>query len=108
MLPDAPSTSEVQMEDEPSRTAAQAALHRRSKWESTIVKSVLITGASGGFGMNTALALAEAGWKVFASMREAARGDALLAAAGELDCVERIRIVAFDVTDGAAVERAAA
>ena len=65
-------------------------------------KNILITGASSGFGRDTAETLARAGHRVFASMRDIAgrnrtHADALQA--GGIDVVE------LDVTDDASVER---
>jgi NAD(P)-dependent dehydrogenase (short-subunit alcohol dehydrogenase family) len=66
-------------------------------------KTVLITGAGTGFGHDTALTLARAGHKVFASMRDPAgrnkaHADALLAAG--------VKVVELDVTSDASVAKA--
>ncbi|CAB3749720.1 SDR family oxidoreductase [Paraburkholderia humisilvae] len=68
-------------------------------------KVILITGASSGFGRDTAETLASAGHRVFASMRDVAdrnrpHADALRAAG--------IRVIELDVTDDASVERGVA
>ena len=68
-------------------------------------KTVLITGASSGFGRDTAETLARAGHRVFASMRDLAgrngtHVDALRA--------KGIAVVELDVTDEASVERGVA
>ncbi len=68
-------------------------------------KTVLITGASSGFGRHTAETLAHAGHRVFASMRDIAgrngpRAEALRA--------KGIHVVELDVTDDASVERGVA
>lgn len=74
-------------------------------------KVVLVTGASTGFGRDTAETLAHAGHRVFASMRDIngknrAHADALwsLAAAKELN----LSVVELDVTDNDSVNRAIA
>jgi len=68
-------------------------------------KSILITGASSGFGRDTAETLARAGHQVFASMRNTAdrnrpHADALQA--------QGIHVIELDVTDNASVERGVA
>jgi NAD(P)-dependent dehydrogenase (short-subunit alcohol dehydrogenase family) len=68
-------------------------------------RTILITGASTGFGRDTALTLASAGYRVFASMRDvdgrnSANAEALRAAG--------IDVLELDVTDDASVERAVA
>jgi len=68
------------------------------------MKSVLITGASSGFGMRAALDLASEGWHVFASMRNLARGTELLAEAEQAGTRDAIHLVQIDVTDAASVE----
>lgn len=70
-----------------------------------MTRSVLITGASSGFGRNAALDLAREGWRVFAGMRDPARGRALAEEADALD--GSIEPVAIDVTDAASVAAAA-
>jgi NADP-dependent 3-hydroxy acid dehydrogenase YdfG len=72
---------------------------------STLSKTVLITGASSGFGRVTAFTLARSGHRVFASMRDIAgrnRSQAEALAAAGLDVVE------LDVTDEASVDAAVA
>ncbi|GAA1977686.1 SDR family oxidoreductase [Kitasatospora viridis] len=63
-------------------------------------KTVLVTGTSSGIGLATAVALAEAGWHVIATMRDTGKAGALLAAAGERANLE---VRALDVTDPASV-----
>src|ERR1700748_3907102 len=68
-------------------------------------KTILITGASSGFGRDTAETLDRAGHRVFASMRDIAgrngvHADALRA--------KGIAVVELDVTDDASVERGVA
>lgn len=72
------------------------------------MKSVLITGASSGFGAQAALDLAEQGWRVFASMRDLARGGALAEAAAAAGTGDRVSLVELDVTDPASVDAAVA
>lgn len=54
------------------------------------MKTILITGASSGFGRMTAIALAKAGHRVYASMRTPDR---------ELEKTPNIRVIALDVTN---------
>ncbi|MGD0098593.1 MAG: SDR family oxidoreductase [Terracidiphilus sp.] len=66
-------------------------------------KAVLITGASSGFGLLTAVTLARRGWRVLATMRDLERRGKLedaARAAGVLDCIE---FLALDVTDNARI-----
>ncbi len=70
-----------------------------------MTKTILITGASTGFGRDTAETLARAGHKVFASMRDPeaknrAHADALRG--------QNIEVVELDVTDSQSVDRAVA
>jgi len=65
---------------------------------------VLITGCSSGFGRLTAIALAAAGHRVFATMRGSTGKNA--AAAEELGADERITVLDLDVTDDASVSQA--
>jgi NAD(P)-dependent dehydrogenase (short-subunit alcohol dehydrogenase family) len=67
-------------------------------------RTAVITGASSGFGLLTAKAFAGAGWRVYATMRDAAGRNA--AVAGELR-TSGIGIAELDVTDDASVEAAA-
>jgi NAD(P)-dependent dehydrogenase (short-subunit alcohol dehydrogenase family) len=67
-------------------------------------RSVLVTGSSGGFGLETAAVLAARGWRVFATMRDPGRGAALerrLAADGS-----SAEVLRLDVTDSASVTEA--
>jgi NAD(P)-dependent dehydrogenase (short-subunit alcohol dehydrogenase family) len=74
-------------------------------------KSVVITGASSGFGALTARALADDGHVVYAGMRDPAGTDAAAAADGERYSRDRsvvLRPVAMDVTDQDMVDAAIA
>jgi NAD(P)-dependent dehydrogenase (short-subunit alcohol dehydrogenase family) len=62
-------------------------------------RSVLITGASSGFGLLTSITLAKRGWRVLATMRDLNRREKLEAAARDAGVLERIECLALDVTD---------
>jgi NAD(P)-dependent dehydrogenase (short-subunit alcohol dehydrogenase family) len=62
-------------------------------------KTVLITGASSGFGLLTSVTLAKRGWRVLATMRDLSRREKLDAAAKEAGVMERIEVQALDVTN---------
>ncbi len=64
------------------------------------MKTVLITGCSSGFGLETATLFLDRGWKVVATMR-APRDDVLPRS-------DRLRVLALDVTDAQAVRQAVA
>lgn len=65
--------------------------------------SILITGASSGFGKNVALSLAKAGWDVFATMRNLSKGEALRSEAANGQCSDKLSIFELDVTDAASI-----
>jgi serine 3-dehydrogenase len=67
-------------------------------------KTVLITGATSGFGEAAAHAFAAAGWKIVAAGRRAERLDALIAAIG----ADKVHAAQFDVRDEAARDTALA
>lgn len=70
------------------------------------MKSVLITGCSGGFGLLASVTLAKNGFRVFATMRDLGKRAALdkaLAAAGV-----SAEILALDATDQASIDKALA
>jgi NAD(P)-dependent dehydrogenase (short-subunit alcohol dehydrogenase family) len=67
---------------------------------------VLITGCSSGFGLLAAVSFARLGFRVFATMRDPARADALHEAAAEAGT--SVEVVALDVADPASVEAAVA
>ena len=62
------------------------------------MKTVLITGCSSGFGLETARTFLDRGWQVVATMRNPA--DSALAPS------ERLRVLALDVTDAHSIRRA--
>lgn len=66
--------------------------------------TVLITGCSSGFGQLAAIRFATEGHRVFASMRNLAKADALHAAAREAGVT--LEVVALDVCDSASVQAA--
>ncbi len=70
-----------------------------------MTKTILITGASTGFGRDTAETLARAGHKVFASMRDP---EAKNHAHAEALRGQNIEVVELDVTDSKSVDRAVA
>jgi NAD(P)-dependent dehydrogenase (short-subunit alcohol dehydrogenase family) len=61
-------------------------------------RTALITGASSGFGLLTAVTLARRGWRVLATMRDLHRSDRLEAAAREAGVRERLEFHQLDVT----------
>jgi NAD(P)-dependent dehydrogenase (short-subunit alcohol dehydrogenase family) len=65
----------------------------------TAERVALITGASSGFGLLTAVTLAKRGWRVQATMRDLARREKLDAAAQAAGVLDRIEFHALDVTD---------
>jgi NAD(P)-dependent dehydrogenase (short-subunit alcohol dehydrogenase family) len=69
------------------------------------VPTVLITGSSSGFGLLTAVTLAQGGWVVVASMRNLERRAALDAAVAAAGVGDRVHVVPLDVADPASVEQ---
>lgn len=69
-------------------------------------KIALVTGASSGFGLLIAVALAREGYRVVASMRDPERCEPLLREAGKAGVAGRLDIAKLDVTDAAAIEAA--
>ena len=61
--------------------------------------TVLVTGTSTGIGLATAVAAAQAGWRVVATMRDTSRSSALLAAADKAGVADLVDVRALDVTD---------
>ena len=70
--------------------------------------TVLITGTSTGFGRVTTEFLAARGWRVFATVRDLARKDALERALRDAGLSERVAFVQLDVTDPASIKAAVA
>ncbi len=82
--------------------------------------SVLITGCSSGFGLESALALARRGWQVFATMRDLDRRGPLeqaierAGADADADRVKddgvsaRVELLQLDVCDQGSIDRAVA
>jgi serine 3-dehydrogenase len=66
------------------------------------IKTILVTGASSGFGAATAARFADAGWRVIACARRAERLQQLLARHG----AERIHTCVFDIRDATAMQAA--
>src|ERR1039457_4223294 len=64
-----------------------------------MAKTALITGASSGFGLLTAVTLARRGWRVLATMRDLDRREKLETAARTAEVLERIEFLALDVTN---------
>ena len=75
-----------------------------SPWETVMSKTVLITGATSGFGAAAARRFAAAGWKVIATGRRAERLQPLVDEFG----AERVHAAVFDIRDPAAMEAALA
>jgi NAD(P)-dependent dehydrogenase (short-subunit alcohol dehydrogenase family) len=73
-----------------------------------MAKTALITGASSGFGLLTAITLARRGWRVLATMRDLSRKEKLVAAAEAAGVLERIQLLALDVTDDEQISALAA
>src|SRR5574341_1137907 len=67
-------------------------------------RSVLVTGASTGFGRETAFCLAQRGFRVYASLRDQARQADLEAAAATRGV--SLRVVRLDLTDHHSVDQA--
>ncbi|MHA7964261.1 SDR family oxidoreductase [Paenibacillus sp. CAU 1782] len=70
--------------------------------------AALITGASSGFGMLTAVKLAEQGYRVIATMRDPDKSAELLERARRAGVADSIEIRRLDVTDSSAIERVVA
>ena len=71
-------------------------------------RTALITGASSGFGLLTTVTLARRGWSVLATMRDLARRERLEEAARAAGVLERIELLALDVTDAEQIAAVAA
>jgi NAD(P)-dependent dehydrogenase (short-subunit alcohol dehydrogenase family) len=70
------------------------------------MKSVLVTGASSGFGVEIALDCAKRGWDVFASMRNLDRGEALERSARDRGVSARVHAIQLDVTGAGSIRAA--
>ncbi|WP_328923963.1 SDR family NAD(P)-dependent oxidoreductase [Streptomyces sp. NBC_00190] len=70
---------------------------------STTPKTVLITGTSSGIGLAAAVAAAEAGWQVIATMRDTGKADPLRRAAAEAGVADRVAVKRLDVVDAGSV-----
>ena len=73
-----------------------------------MAKTALITGASSGFGLLTAVTLARRGWRVLATMRDLPRRGRLEDAARAAGVLDRIEFIALDVTDNEQIAEVAA
>ncbi len=69
------------------------------------MRTVLITGSSGGFGLLTAVELAKRGWRVIATMRNLERKGALEAALAKSGAAQNVDFVQLDVTDAASIAK---
>ena len=67
--------------------------------------SVLITGCSTGFGLDAAVAAAQRGWNVYATMRNLAKRDALDAAVAAAGVGSLVDVLPLDVTDDESVDQ---
>jgi NAD(P)-dependent dehydrogenase (short-subunit alcohol dehydrogenase family) len=75
--------------------------HKATPQRRFMAKTLLITGASSGIGLATALYFAERGWNVAATMRDPSKADTLLHH-------PQISLFALDVTNGDSIARAIA
>lgn len=64
----------------------------------------VVTGANSGIGRATAIAFAQAGYRVFGTVRGLAKADKLLAKARDTGVSERLSLVEMDVADSASVQ----
>ncbi|MGA2219432.1 MAG: SDR family oxidoreductase [Terracidiphilus sp.] len=71
-------------------------------------RTALITGASSGFGLLTAVTLASRGWQVLATMRDLNRREKLEAAAKNAGVLDRIQFHSLDVTNAKQIAELAA
>jgi NAD(P)-dependent dehydrogenase (short-subunit alcohol dehydrogenase family) len=74
----------------------------------TAERTALITGASSGFGLLTAVTLARRGWRVLATMRDLPRRERLEDAARAAGVLDLIEFLALDVTDNQQIAKLAA
>lgn len=71
-----------------------------------VMKSALITGASSGFGQETAVELLRLGWRVIATMRDTGKAGPLQETVRALSAADRLHVVAMDVTKADSIDRA--
>ncbi|MEZ0092863.1 SDR family NAD(P)-dependent oxidoreductase [Streptacidiphilus sp. EB129] len=69
----------------------------------TSSSTVLITGTSSGIGLAAAVAAADAGWTVIATMRDTAKAGALQEAADRAGVADRVHVKRLDVTDAGSI-----
>ncbi|MBO9599524.1 MAG: SDR family oxidoreductase [Cohnella sp.] len=69
-------------------------------------KVALVTGAGSGFGLLTALLLAEKGWVVYAGLRDSSRGEGLMEEAQKRGVANRVVTLQLDVTDSEQIAQA--
>ncbi len=72
------------------------------------MRSVLITGCSSGFGLESTLALARSGWRVFATMRDLDRHGPLEQAIERAGTAAGVELLQLDVRDQGSIDRAVA
>jgi NAD(P)-dependent dehydrogenase (short-subunit alcohol dehydrogenase family) len=65
----------------------------------------VVTGANSGIGRATTIAFAQAGYRVFATVRALAKADKLLVKARDAGLADRISLIEMDVADSASVTR---
>ena len=65
----------------------------------------VVTGANSGIGRATALAFAQAGYRVFGTVRGLSKADKLLAKARDIGVADRLQLIEMDVADSASVIR---
>lgn len=70
------------------------------------MRTVLITGTSSGFGLLATVELAGRGWRVFATMRDLSRKEALEAALDKAGVRSNVEVARLDVTDNASIQEA--
>lgn len=71
-----------------------------------MMKNVLITGASTGFGLGVATEMARMGWRVFATMRNLEKSTVLSTRADELGVSDWLEILPMDVTSQESIDAA--
>ena len=71
-----------------------------------LMRTVLITGTSTGFGRAVAVELAKRGWRVFATMRNVDKKEPLERALSEAGVLNQVEIKQLDVTLSASVKAA--